>query len=408
MLFAATRATASLAHFGHVAAKHTRVGATYAASSYLHVGAPSALPVSASFADEKAKRHQAHHLVGSFVAIAIGIGATWNSSNSVAGCQPPDSLDQMSSTSRQNIGAFDASGAAVGGVVTGSNDVAPTAAAATIMPAPAVGATNSVESLAAGASSSVDGAASSNSSKSMKITEEQMQAMKARYYELLGEKEEKKKRSDFKYLKQADYDYTVGVLNDWVKGATHSQKDHQRQKKFYIGPGTVESCLYEKNSNKKVAIREELFDTIFRAHDHLGHPRTSRTTKSRLDDAWYGITEECVQLLVDVCCYCTASATKIKAKQAPLKMMLSPTIGYRTQMDLIDMTSQPTPDGYKWILRYYDHHSGFGHVAALKNKTALETGNALMGILGTAPLPTILQSDNGGEFLGHCTDLINK
>ena len=88
--------------------------------------------------------------------------------------------------------------------------------------------------------------------------------------------------------------------------------------------------------------------------------------------------------------------------------MLSRTIGARGVMDLIDMTSQPSDDGHKWILRYVDHHSGFGYVTALKNKTAVETGNKLMALLGMAPTPDIIQSDNGGEFLGHCLDLINK
>ena len=87
-------------------------------------------------------------------------------------------------------------------------------------------------------------------------------------------------------------------------------------------------------------------------------------------------------------------------------MILSNTVGSHAQMDLIDMSSQEFA-GYKWILRYHDHHSGFAHVGVLHTKTAKECGKELMKILSTAIVPEVLQSDNGGEFLGDCVRLIN-
>jgi len=80
-------------------------------------------------------------------------------------------------------------------------------------------------------------------------------------------------------------------------------------------------------------------------------------------------------------------------------------------MDLIDYTCHPDVmnDGvFKWILRYVDHFSGFSHVAALKDKSSVQVGNALMRILSTAVLPEILQSDNGKEFLGYCIKMIKE
>jgi hypothetical protein len=41
-------------------------------------------------------------------------------------------------------------------------------------------------------------------------------------------------------------------------------------------------------------------------------------------------------------------------------------------------------------------------VACLKNKTLKTVSRAMVRILSTAVLPDILQSDNGGEFLGQC------
>jgi hypothetical protein len=42
---------------------------------------------------------------------------------------------------------------------------------------------------------------------------------------------------------------------------------------------------------------------------------------------------------------------------APLKMIISETIGSRAQVDLIDYTQKPDED-FKWVLCYVDHHSG--------------------------------------------------
>ena len=77
-------------------------------------------------------------------------------------------------------------------------------------------------------------------------------------------------------------------------------------------------------------------------------------------------------------------------------------------MDLIDMTSQQDPDGYCWILRLVDHLSGFGAVRALKSKTSEECAIAIIQILCSFPDFDILQSDNGGEFLGETVKILNE
>jgi hypothetical protein len=51
---------------------------------------------------------------------------------------------------------------------------------------------------------------------------------------------------------------------------------------------------------------------------------------------------------------------------------------------------------------------GFAHVACLKNKKAATVGRAMVIILSIAVLPDILQSENGGEFLGECITYIKK
>jgi hypothetical protein len=82
-------------------------------------------------------------------------------------------------------------------------------------------------------------------------------------------------------------------------------------------------------------------------------------------------------------------------------MIITDTIGSRVQINLIDYTRHPniTNDGvFKWILQNVDNFSGFSHVTALKDKSSMQVGDALMRILQTAVLPEFLQSDNGKKF----------
>ncbi len=69
-----------------------------------------------------------------------------------------------------------------------------------------------------------------------------------------------------------------------------------------------------------------------------------------------------------------------------LKMIISSTIGKRAQVDFINYIRCPFL-GYRRILQYVDHHSGFAQVAQLKRKTAKLTGRALIGIVSTAVVP---------------------
>ncbi len=72
---------------------------------------------------------------------------------------------------------------------------------------------------------------------------------------------------------------------------------------------------------------------------------------------------------------------------------------YVFQIDLIDMRHLPD-ENYKWILHGIDHWSKFQFAYPLINKSAVDVAVALQKyvfpILG---LPSILQSDNGREFV---------
>eukprot|EP00804_Cyclotella_cryptica_P001560 CCRYP_003764-RA/>CCRYP_003764-RA protein AED:0.06 eAED:0.01 QI:0/-1/0/1/-1/0/1/0/69 len=64
------------------------------------------------------------------------------------------------------------------------------------------------------------------------------------------------------------------------------------------------------------------------------------------------------------------------------------------------MCSCETDDGYNWIVRYRDHHSWKCDVGVTKGKTAAEVAPVVICIMASNLIPNILQSDNGGEFLG--------
>ncbi|XP_050499952.1 KRAB-A domain-containing protein 2-like [Diabrotica virgifera virgifera] len=68
------------------------------------------------------------------------------------------------------------------------------------------------------------------------------------------------------------------------------------------------------------------------------------------------------------------------------------------QVDLIDFQSQPDGE-YKFILVYQDHLTKFVVLRALKSKTADEVCENIIDIFTLLGAPTVLQSDNGREFV---------
>jgi hypothetical protein len=112
-------------------------------------------------------------------------------------------------------------------------------------------------------------------------------------------------------------------------------------------------------------------------------------------------------MFLEQCPYCCPRRTKRVKNKVPLKTILTPRIGHRAQIDLIDMGALAI-QGHRFILRYVDHLSGFSYVQPLTSKSAEEVGIKLIQILSTAVIPEILQSDNGTEFLGTYIKIIKS
>jgi len=249
-----------------------------------------------------------------------------------------------------------------------------------------------------------------SSSRSNIMSDEKMMAAKERFYELVDEKDSKKKTKKTKLLSDQEYDEICNVLKGWKVGVKHSSVQAKWRQNYILLENTsrYSALRWNKNNeNLKVATKEQTFTIIMEVHIALAHAKDTRKIYAQIANTWYGITREDVTSALPLCPVCMASQTKITAKQMPLKMILSETVGSRAQMDLIDMTSQQD-DGYCWILRLIDHLSGFGAVKALKSKTSKECGIAIIQILSNFPDFDVLQSDNGGEFLGDTIKYVNE
>lgn len=81
-----------------------------------------------------------------------------------------------------------------------------------------------------------------------------------------------------------------------------------------------------------------------------------------------------------------------------MKPMVFSTMNERCQVDLVDM--QSNPDGaFKFIMVYQDHLTKFSILRPLRTKTAVEVAKEVLDIFCIFGAPSIMQSDNGREFV---------
>ena len=81
-----------------------------------------------------------------------------------------------------------------------------------------------------------------------------------------------------------------------------------------------------------------------------------------------------------------------------IKPMIFSEMNSRAQVDLIDMQSQPDGD-LKWILVYQDHLKKFVQLRPVPTERAPKIAYQLLDIFRIFGTPSILQSDDGIEFV---------
>ena len=151
-------------------------------------------------------------------------------------------------------------------------------------------------------------------------------------------------------LRRTEYDVILKTLQAWTDGVSKPKAAYKHHQKYVVVPGTESTALRFKKTGQKMAVYEDAFDIMFQTHQALGHSRDDRKNKVEIEKEFYGITEGCINLFISICPKCIPNSQPIMAaKRAPLKFILSATIGVRAQMDLIDMTSHETKKGFKWV-----------------------------------------------------------
>ena len=156
-----------------------------------------------------------------------------------------------------------------------------------------------------------------------------------------------------------------------------------------------------KKSNGGALISEkEIYSTIHHSHVASGHGGEKRTYHElRKHRKVANVTMEQIRVFISLCQVCQKKKQKRKGKKNMVGKISSFNFGQRGQIDLIDLSMNPSsPDGYKYILNYQDHLTKFVILKPLKSKKASEVNECLLDIFTTIGVPEIIQCDNGNEF----------
>jgi hypothetical protein len=111
-------------------------------------------------------------------------------------------------------------------------------------------------------------------------------------------------------------------------------------------------------------------------------------------------------MFTDVCLHCIKVLSHRKPA-AGIKNIVTDGFGVRGQVDLIDFQSMP--DGvFKYLCNYIDHGVKKLTSILLSGKQASSVAFALLTIFTKQGPPSILQSNNGGEFSNHAHDHVGR
>lgn len=145
---------------------------------------------------------------------------------------------------------------------------------------------------------------------------------------------------------------------------------------------------------------EVMENAISEAHKRGGH-LAHRSTYKRLAINYTHITRPIVKEFVDRCQFCV-DRKKINRKKLkkPLNPIIADGMFSHLVMDLVDYSSTPGGKGknYNYLFHLIDHQSSFHFTNALKHKSAEEVWVSLRQAFAVIGFPSIIHSDNGGEF----------
>lgn len=141
---------------------------------------------------------------------------------------------------------------------------------------------------------------------------------------------------------------------------------------------------------------EDYYEKLMEAHiqtDHGGRDKMLYYIKEK----WRIIKSAC-EIFVSYCQTCNRKRVASKTGVV-VKPIITDGFNVRDQVDLIDFQSSCRDGEYNWLLNYQYHATKFLHLRPLKSKHAINVAKELSKIFFMWRAPSILQSDNGREFV---------
>lgn len=183
-------------------------------------------------------------------------------------------------------------------------------------------------------------------------------------------------------------------------GEKKTVKDYRTVRKYDILVQNGKECLIRPVDEKNVILyyvtTDELFDILYETHFAIGHGGRNRMV-IELKNKYCNITNETIMVFLKLCTHCQKKAMHPK-RVSVSKPVLQSTFNSRAQIDIFDMQAQHY-NNYCFIMEYQDHMTKFVVLKPLKSKRAAEIASNLIDIFTIFGAPSILQSDDGKEFV---------
>lgn len=209
---------------------------------------------------------------------------------------------------------------------------------------------------------------------------------------------------------EVEYNNLVKLIQEAKVNGKKSSADYRRLKRYdilridgidrLISPVTKNGD--ESDSEVKYFIHNgELFDVLIKAHTQSGHGGFHKMLNA-VRMKYVNISRPAILLFLKLCVTCVRKRAHPR-RGLVVKPIISKEANARAQVDLIDLQSCNDKD-FKFILNYQDHLTKFSVLRALRSKRAAEVAYHLIDIFTLFGAPSILQSDNGREFVNCIID----
>lgn len=178
-------------------------------------------------------------------------------------------------------------------------------------------------------------------------------------------------------------------------------KDYRRINRYDVlwanGEAKLVSSQNAENGGIKFYVHNgQVFDILKTFHEECGHGGLHKMEKA-VQTQYANISRPIILMFLRHCETCHRKRAHPK-KGVVVQPLLFKEVNARGQVDLIDY--QSCKDGeFKFVLNYQDHLSKFVNLRPLKTKTAAEVAYHLIDIFCVFGAPSVLQSDNGKEFV---------